>query len=209
MISRLTGRVMSVNGTAVELEVGPLCYTVLVPRWLEEELRAAAASGAERTLFTIQYLEGNLGGSNLTPRLVGFPSPQERAFFELLTEVKGISMRRALRAMCVPAGQIAAAIERGDERLLTSLPEIGKKTAGQIVAELRGRLTEFLTAAEVGPVTRTLTEAQLMAVEVLVGWGDRRGDAERWVAAAVEADAGLTAADEIVRAAYRQRMAAR
>ena len=105
--------------------------------------------------------------------------------------------------MSVPCHQIAAAIENGDERLLTSLPEIGKRTAAQIVTELRGKMTEFLAPSTRPTPEAELTDAQLVAVDILVQWGDRRADAQRWVSEAVKAEPDLSGPDEIVRAAYR------
>ncbi|RMF72674.1 MAG: hypothetical protein D6744_16580 [Planctomycetota bacterium] len=201
VISRLTGQLTHVGESSAEIAVGGVCYEVLLP---------ASALGClegrrdeEVTLFTLQYLEGNPAGSHLIPRLIGFPSEPERAFFELYTKVKGVSMRRALRTMSIPVHQLAAAIENGDERLLTSLPEIGKKTASQIVAELRGKLTAFLAPEAVTKPVKELTGASQVALEILVQWGDRRADAQRWIAAALEHDPDLNEPDAIVRAAYR------
>jgi hypothetical protein len=50
-----------------------------------------------------------------------------------------------------------------------------------------------------------MTDAQRVALEILVQWGDRRADAQRWIAAAVERDPALAEPDAIVRAAYRAR----
>ena len=202
MICRLTGRVTTVHEDAVVVERDGLGYEVLVP------VSAAAALqrllGTELTFFTIQYLEGSPAGANLIPRLIGFLAETDRDFFNLFTRVKGISIRRGLRAMSLPADQLAAAIEQGNTPLLLSLPEIGKRTAAQIIADLQGKMQHFL-APSAGPLPAgELTEAQRVAVDILVRWGDRRPDAQRWVAAAVQADADaqLTEPEQIVRAAY-------
>lgn len=203
MICRLRGKLASVDETRALVDAGPVTYEVLVPGAAQVELSATV--GREIELETIEYLEGNPAGSHFVPRLVGFVRPSDRKFFGLLTKVKGVSMRKALRMMSAPTPQIAAAIERGDERLLTGLPEVGKKTAQQIIGELRGKARDFTAEESPGTPERTvvLSEAQRLAADVLVAWGDRRFDAERWVAEAVEAGAGNGQVDEIVRAAYR------
>lgn len=207
MICRLTGRVVAVDEETVVLEQGGIGYEVQVPASAPGQLQQLR--GQEVTLFTIQYFEGNPAGAHLFPRLIGFLTETERAFFGVFTKVRGVSIRRALRAMSLPVDQLAAAIERGDARLLTTLPEIGKKTAAQLVTELRGRLQAFLAPAA-GPLPALeLTDAQRVALEILVQWGDRRADAQRWIAAAVQADPGLTEPDDIVRAAYRLKTLAR
>ena len=202
MIHRISGRLLSAGEMSAVVELGGLCLELGTPRSADAELTGLV--GAPVTLHTVFYLEGNAVAANFTPRLLGFLSEVERDFFTAFTRVKGVGMRKALRAMSVPAHQIAAAIEAGDERALTALPEIGKKMAAQIVTDLRGHLAGFLTAAvAISTPIRTLSGAQRVAVEILVQWGDRRSDAEQLVSAAVEADASLSQPDQIVKAAYR------
>ncbi len=203
MICRLTGRVTAVADETVVLERDGIGYEVMVPASTVPELHRLV--GNDLTLFTIQYFEGNPAGAHLIPRLVGFLTPSDREFFNLITKVKGISNRRALRVMSVPVHQIAAAIERADTRLLTSLPEIGKKTAAQIIAELQGQVQRFGEPSALPTPVAEMTAAQRVALEILVSWGDRRADAQRWIAAAVEAEPTLTEPDAIVRAAYRSK----
>ncbi len=207
MIAAIRGRVVRVEESGAVVELNGLHLQLMVP---VSSLAALQHSlDATITLHTYFYLEGNPAGSHFLPRLVAFLSEAEREFFHELTRVKGFSTRRALRAMCLPTPELAAAIERGDERLLTTLPEVGKKTAAQMVAELRGKLQRFMSpGAETSPIPE-LSEPQRIAVEILVQWGDRRADAARLVAAAVESDPALTVPEEIVRAAYRMRQGAR
>lgn len=201
MICRLSGRVVSVGEQATVIEVGGLCYEVLVPASSLPDLERLV--GDEVTLFTVEYLEGNPTGTNFVPRMIGFLSETEREFFTRFVKVKGVSMRKALRAMAVPAHQLAAAVENGDERLLATLPEIGKRTAAQIVTDLRGKLAQFLAPSAAPMPLRELTDAQRVALEILVQWGDKRPDAQRWITVAVEADPNLATPEDIVRAAYR------
>lgn len=203
MICRLTGKVVRVDAETAVVDAGSLSYEVMVSTATAGDL--ARLVGGEVSLFTVQYFEGNPAGAHLIPRLIGFLSPADREFFTLFTKVKGISNRRALRAMGLPVHQLAAAIERGDVRLLTTLPEIGKKTAAQIVSELQGRVQRFLEPSAAPVPVAEMTDAQRVALEILVQWGDRRADAQRWIAAAVQADPSLAEPDAIVRAAYRAR----
>lgn len=202
MIRQITGRLARVSDGAVLLEVGGLGYEVLIAASAAAELERRR--GSEVTLETIQYIEGNAGMGNLAPRLIGFASEADREFFLEFVKVKNIGPRKALRAMSVPAGMLAAAIEAGDERALAALPEIGKRTAAQIVAQLRGKLERFVvgTAAAASPA-RPLNDAQLVALDILVKWGDRPADAERWLARAAELNGALTEPEEWVTAAYR------
>jgi Holliday junction DNA helicase RuvA len=201
MICRLTGRLGEVGAESVMIETGALAYEVLVPRSACAELQRMI--GSEVTLFTLEYSEGNPTSGHLIPRIVGFLSATDRDFFGELLKVKGLGIRRALRAMSVPAAQIAAAIENADERSLAALPEVGRRTASQMIAQLRGKLGRFVGAAGEPAPAGELSEAQRLALEILVRWGDRRADAQRWVVAAVAEDPGLRDPEAIVRAAYR------
>ena len=201
MICRIIGRVAAVGEQAVVLEVGNIAYEVFVARSSLPDLQRLI--GNDVTLFTMQYLDGNPTVGSLVPRLVGFLSEVDREFFNELVKVKGLGIRKALRAMSVPGSQIALAIENGDERFLSGLPEIGKRTATHVIAHLRGKVQRFVTPAAAPTPVAELTSAQKIAMAILVSWGDRRADAQRWIAAAVEARPDLVEPDEIVRVAYR------
>ncbi len=201
MICRLAGRIEQVDDQAAVIRVGGLCYEVLVPAATLADLHQLV--GEEITLHTIQYLEGNPTGTVMIPRLIGFLSEAQRDFYNAFIRVKGISMRRALRAMTLPVHQLATAIENGDVHTLTTLPEIGKKTAGHIISELRGQLDRFAAPSEDTRPAARLTEAQQVALDILVQWGDRRPDAQRWITLAVQHEPGLSSPEDIVRAAYK------
>jgi holliday junction DNA helicase RuvA len=201
VICRVTGRLAGVAEDVAVIDLGGICHEVLVPRSALADL--SRLIGSDVTLFTLEYLDGNPAMGHLVPRWVGFLTETDRAFFNELLKVKGMGVRKALRAMSVPAHQIARAIENGDERALAGLPEIGKRTATHVVAQLRGKLERFLAPAA-GPLpVAEMTHAQMVALDILVHWGDRRPDAQRWIAAAVEAEPELKEPEAIVRAAYR------
>lgn len=203
MIVRITGQLAELDEESVVLEREGLAYEVLVPRFALGEL--GACRGRVVTLHTMEYYEGNAAGGNLIPRLVGFLHAEDRAFFETFITVKGIGVRKGLRALGEPTARIATMIEGGDHSGLARLPGIGRRTAETIVAELRGKLTAFALAAR-GASTAAQAEwsqPQRDAIEVLVAWGDARPDAERWIARAAQVRDDLRTADEWVRAAYR------
>ena len=142
MISRIDGELISVGDNFIELSCGAITYELLVPAI---DLHVLANSiGQQVTFHTRYYLEGQSQGSSFVPRLIGFGSAQQRAFFELLTTVKGMGSRKALRAMQLHHSAIASAIATKDVDLLVSLPEIGKRTGETIVAQLSGKVDRFL-----------------------------------------------------------------
>lgn len=208
MIGRVIGELASVSEHAVLIMVGGVGYDVLVSPATAEAL--LDRRGREVAVETIAYIEGNPAVGSLAPRLVGFLNAEDRKVYEHLIKVRGVSMRKALRAMAVPTSQLVRAIEGGDAGFLQGLPEIGAKTANQIVQDVQGKLAGLL--AEESPSEQqpaTLNDEQRMAVDVLVGWGEKPADAQRWVHLALRDDPTLNTAEAVVRAAYRMKQARR
>ncbi|AUJ26146.1 MULTISPECIES: Holliday junction branch migration protein RuvA [Virgibacillus] len=81
--------------------------------------------------------------------LYGFKNLDEKYLFTKLISVSGIGPKGAIAIMgSVHVGEFAAAIEREDEAFLTHFPGIGKKTARQIILDLKGKLTISTTVNE-------------------------------------------------------------
>ncbi len=204
MISGIEGELAAVAGGRIELRCGAFTYELLVSAAEEQRLRPRV--GTHVRLHARQFLESQNQGASFVPRLIGFGSADERAFFELLTTVKGLGKRRALRAMRYPCHVIAEAIANKDIELLTELPEVGQRTAETIVAELHGKVDRFVGTGppgEAGPSNQPATMAEALAA--LVQLGEARLQARRWLERAVAADPGLDTAEELVAAAYRMK----
>lgn len=203
MIVRLTGTLIEVTEEAVLVERDGLAREVLVPRFSIGEL--AASRGQLITLHTMEFYEGNHASGHLVPRIIGFVHPEDREFFETFIDVKGIGLRKALKALSEPVRRIATWIESGDVKALARLPGIGARAAEMIVATLKGKLKAFALPAEVTAeaLATTLTQAQRDALEVLVAWGDPRMDAQRWLQRAAQVHPDLSSPAEWVRVAYR------
>ena len=142
MITQLTGTLVAIDDGAAHVQVAELTYEVLVPA--ADSMSLAARIGQPVRFHTLHYLEGQGQGSSFWPRLIGFQTATDRAFFELFTTVKGIGNRKALRALQLPFAQVAAAIADRDHALLQSLPEIGKRTAETICVELKGKIDPYV-----------------------------------------------------------------
>jgi len=182
-----------------------LAIEILVPGYFAREL--SVLCGQRITFHTLTYLEGQGQGSSFIPRLLGFASPADRAFFELFTTVNGIGNRKALRALAEKPATIAAAIMRRDAKALEKLPEIGKRMAEKVVAELHGKVDAFADSAGVGRTSSpplgalgfgqdalsagsiessSLSPAVRDAIDALVNLGETRADAQRKIARTFE-----------------------
>ncbi len=206
MISALTGTLRHVETDRIHLAVGPVLYELLIPAADHPELLATL--GQEMTFHTIFYLQGDAVGGNIEPRLIGFLRPADKRFFEKFITVKGIGPRKALKAISVPIGQIAQAIESRDTRTLVALPEIGKRTAELLVAELSGKVGEFATgragAVRTTPATRRI-DAEEDAISALLALGERRPDAEALLDRAKALNPEMKSTDALVREMLRLR----
>lgn len=178
MIKRITGTLGHVEPGSIEVVVGPLVHEVLVPELVRRDLQTK--SGREVTLHTLQFLEGTPGRGNLVPRIVGFLSEVEREFFDLFCEVDGVGVRKALRAMVRPVGEIARAIEEQDAAALSTLPGIGAATAERMIAKLRRRMPKFaLLVAREAPGEAAAGDVLSETFEVLRSLGHSDTDARR------------------------------
>lgn len=223
-MTRLAGKLESLTGAVgVIVPAGPLgeamALEVLLPAYVAQRLTPQV--GARVELHTMTYLEGQGQGASFVPRLLGFPSPSDRAFFDLFTSVNGIGNRKALRALALHPGAIARAIHEQDVKLLSTLPEIGKRMAERIVTELSGKETAWLTPGEegtraAGPIpsrievksalASTLTGPAEDAVRALMALGQTRSEAEENVARALakakQAKRTLETTERIVEAVF-------
>ena len=208
MISRITGRLERLLEGEALMDLGAgLCYDVHVPACDVERLQRCA--GQDVTLHTIHYLEGDPSRGNLLPRLVGFMSEMDREFFRVFITVKGIGIRKALRALARPMSEVAAAIVAKDVRALKDLPEIGPRMAERLVTELADKVAAYagLTipageGAAPGPAER-MSESAREAVDILVQLGERRNDAIALVDRVLAVAPEVSTTEAIIQHVYR------
>lgn len=177
MITRITGQLVALGEEAATLRLGAFDYEVLVPEYTRRQLQDLL--GKDVSLHTIEYIEGNPMQGRLTPRLLGFLTPDEREFFELFCSVDGMGVRKALRAMVHSVPDLAAAIEQKDTKFLATLPGIGTSTAERIVAKLHRKVSPFAVPAKqpAGATAEIIRET----LAVLVSLGHSEAEARRLV----------------------------
>jgi len=201
MIAGIQGKLVKLDAETALVQVGPITYEVMLPGYGVSAL--SGLIGSEITLCTMEYYEGSLGGGNLIPRLVGFLNPIEREFFSRFISVKGMGIRKGLRALNIPIQDIAAAVENGDEKTLMTLPGIGRRMAQQTVAELKGKLQTFAIGTEPARAATQFKPFQIEAIEVLVAWGEKRNEAMELVELAGKKHPDVQTAEELVPLVYR------
>jgi len=210
MISSIRGTIASISEGRLRLAVGPLILDLMVPASDVGHWSVLAEKPAE--LHTLLILDSQNQGASFSARLLGFRSPQDRAFFELFTTVKGIGPRKALKSFALPSARIARAIADRDLRTLQSLPEIGKRLAETIIAELHGKVDAFAAAqpaaasdsagSSLASVPSSLAQE---AVAVLMTLGEQRFEAVQLVDRALALEPAPADVESLVTTVYRIR----
>jgi Holliday junction DNA helicase RuvA len=142
----------------------------------------------------------------LIPRLVGFLNPIEREFFDMICEVDGVGVKKALRAMVRPVQEVAAMIEEQDAKGLATLPGIGPATADRIIAKLRRKVPKFalLVALETAPAADVERDLLTEAFEVLRVLGHTDTDARRLLDGALDKKTKYKDVDSLLHAIYEK-----
>src|SRR5699024_2315974 len=96
-------------------------------------------------------------------QLFGFKDEDEKFLFTKLISVSGIGPKSAITILgTVNVPDFIAAIEAEDEKYLTQFPGVGKKTARQIILDLKGKLSNLFTINTTSEETNeTVGEAQI------------------------------------------------
>ncbi len=202
MIARIEGKLVKLDTDSALVLVGPVGYEVMLASYCVSALSGKV--GSDITLCTMEYYEGTPGGGNLMPRMIGFLNAGERDFFTKYISVKGIGVKKGLRSLSIPIATIAAAIENGDDKILISLPSIGRRMAQQIIAELKGKLQTFAVGAESGrSMEAEFKPFQIEALEVLIAWGEKRNEAMELIELASRKHPDINSAEALVPLVYR------
>jgi Holliday junction DNA helicase RuvA len=204
MIGKITGRLTNLQLQEAWLEVGPLEYEVLIPECVRRQLQSKLEESV--TFVTIQYIDGNPQKGRLVPRLVGFLHPIEREFFELICQVDGVGVKKALQAMVRPVHEIAVAIEEQDIKTLSTLPGVGPAVAERIVAKLRRKMARFALLVEAGlPAdARGARDVFLEGYEALLALGHSPADAREKIDKAAQAKGKIKSVEELLQQIYSQ-----
>jgi Holliday junction DNA helicase RuvA len=205
MITKVTGRLLSIDEDSLTLGVAAFEYEVRIPEFTRRQLQNRV--GQEVSLHTIDYLEGNPAHGRLTPRLIGFLSEIEREFFELICSVDGVGVKKALRAMVRPVPDVATAIEEQDTKTLSGLPGVGAALAERIIAKLRRKVPKFaLMVAREQPAEADVPHDVIEETfQVLRQLGHSESDARRLVEAALKVKKKYADVETLLQAIYQQR----
>ncbi len=205
MITKVTGQLLALGTEDLTLQVGAFEYEVRIPEFTRRHLQGRI--GESVSLHTIEYLEGNPMQGRMTPRLIGFLNEAEREFFDLICQVDGVGVKKALRAMVLPVRDVATAIEEQDADVLSSLPGIGPAMAERIIAKLRRKVPKFALMVDQATPTGAEVEHDVVkeTFEVLRTLGHSESDARRLLDTALKAKKKYADVESLLQAVYQNR----
>lgn len=170
MIGSLRGNLLSKSPSAIIVEAAGVGYQLHVPTGTLSELPDPG-----REVFLHVYTSVREDAI----QLFGFGTEDEKRVFTSLLGIKGIGPKLALNIVSgISHAEFIKAVEAEDIAMLSRIPGLGKKTAGRVVLELKGRLP----AGGLG-----LDGARADAVSALENLGYRKADARMAVEKAAKA----------------------
>ncbi len=145
MIALLTGRLISKTPDKVIIDVNGVGYQVAIPLSsyysLPDEDTTANKSAIKTTLHIYTHVRED------ALLLFGFLTNLEKEMFILLLSISGIGPKVALNILShMSCTDLYDALIQEDEKKLSTLPGIGKKTAARLILELRDKIRKFAQA---------------------------------------------------------------
>ncbi|MBO9130483.1 Holliday junction branch migration protein RuvA [Bacillus sp. 165] len=135
MFEYITGQIEFIGPEYVVVDHNGIGYQIFTPNPY-----VFHKSSEPIRIYTYQYVREDILA------LYGFKSRQERSLFIKLLNVSGIGPKGGLAILAAgQTEQVVQAIENEDEKFLVKFPGVGKKTARQMILDLKGKLGEVLT----------------------------------------------------------------
>ncbi|MCY4080879.1 MAG: Holliday junction branch migration protein RuvA [Caldilineaceae bacterium] len=171
MIRQVRGTVTTVAANFLIIEVGHAGAGIGLRVFTTEPTSARFRAGDILSLYTyLQVRENELS-------LYGFEEPDELVIFELLIGVNRVGPKVALAALStLTPDALRLAVANEEPAVVARVPGIGKRTAEQIVVELKDKL-EPADSELAGLATALDADAEVM--EALTGLGYSVVEAQR------------------------------
>ncbi|MGM9923747.1 MAG: Holliday junction branch migration protein RuvA [Bacillus sp. (in: firmicutes)] len=170
MYDYIKGTVEFIAPQYIVIENGGIGYRIMTPNPF-----IFSVNGKQECVYTYHYVREDLVA------LYGFKTREEKALFEKLLNVTGIGPKGALAILASgQVAQVVQAIENEDDKFLVKFPGVGKKTASQMILDLKGKLENIVpdyfpnlfNDVEVMPTTNEQLEEAMEALKAL-GYSDR------------------------------------
>jgi Holliday junction DNA helicase RuvA len=146
MIGKLSGKIDSVSGSHVILDVNGVGYVVSCSA---RTLRELGAIGD----LAVLHIETQVREDAIN--LFGFIDTLEQEWFKLLTTVQGVGAKVGLAILgAVSPEQLISAIASQDKAALSRADGVGPKLALRLVTELKDKVPAFMASADRGTLSK-------------------------------------------------------
>lgn len=205
MIAKISGKVVEKGENRLILDIGGICYEVLVPASAMQRIDEHTDNNSAITLVTYHYYQ--VEPSKSIPVLIGFLSEVEKDFFQVFITVSGIGPKAALKALNQPISLIAKAIDEADMNFLKSLPGIGQQRARDIIAKLQHKVAKFglLQDTRAGKQQEISRDMEDEALEILTQLEYKRQEAYEMIRKARQRCPDIQTTEELLNEVYKQR----
>ncbi|MBS4208978.1 Holliday junction branch migration protein RuvA [Bacillus sp. FJAT-50079] len=141
MYEYIKGTIVHTEPEHVVIDNNGIGYQILTPN----PFVFSSKKGMDTIIYTYQHVRED------TLALYGFETAEQKQMFKKLISVSGIGPKGALAILAYGEPvQVIQAIENEDEKFLTKFPGVGKKTARQMILDLKGKLHDVIDADVTG-----------------------------------------------------------
>lgn len=173
MIASLRGKIIDKGAGYAVLECGGVGFSVQLSRFGLDQIGAV---GSEAFVFVHMNVRED------AMELFGFPDPQERECFRMITGVSGIGPKGALAILSeLTPDELAASVLMGDKANITRAKGVGPKAAERLIVELKDKFKGMtplqVNAAASTPVQGTASKS-LEIIEALMALGFTQPEAK-------------------------------
>jgi Holliday junction DNA helicase RuvA len=164
MYDFISGQLVEKNAARAVVEAAGVGYQLLISLNTYQNL---PGEGQTVKLFCHLHVREDL------MQLIGFSAREERTLFEYLITVSGVGPKLAMTILSgLRPFELISALQNEDERKLSSISGVGKKTAQRLIIDLKDKikipvLTGILPATEPEFAMNSLQEEVLMALLAL------------------------------------------
>ncbi|SFA69107.1 Holliday junction DNA helicase subunit RuvA [Lentibacillus halodurans] len=145
MIAYIKGILVHIDDNAIIVDVNGVGYEIICAN----PFAFQSLLDHQVTVNTYHYVREDI------QVLYGFQNEDEKLLFTKLISVSGIGPKGALAILAgVDIDGFVEAIELEDDKFLTGFPGIGKKTARQIILDLKGNLSSMISVSAQSSVNK-------------------------------------------------------
>lgn len=194
MIGRIRGILVDKKPPEIQVDVSGITYEIQVPM---STLYQLPELGQELTLHTHFVVRED------AQLLYGFYGEKDKAMFRALIKVNSVGPKMALGILSsMEAVEFVRTIRSNDINALVKMPGIGKKTAERLLIEMRDRLGDWDSDAEVstGEKSAVFSTSIINDTETaLISLGYKPQQAAHAIAQVLKANPEISDSEQLIR----------